>query len=332
MRGGAARRSMELLLETGVAQTLAPELVRMYQGPPSFEGLDAEPNARDEHAPRRALGWRTLDEVDALIERLIPSTPKSHRAPGESAEIPAPPTAAEITAELAALAAPLVQEPEPPPTDEPDLDADYAAAIEAEAAADADADAELDALPPGPGDDRELLDEPPSNALLFAALVAPFVRDVKTDRPGEMLTAIDDVLAPLVERLRVSRRDAERARQILLAQKRLAPSRRRRSRPMAVVRRDYFVEALTLYELVSRARGPLGDEVRRWRRLWRQDHAQAGPSGEHPAGAPPDGNVFPDATGRRKRRRRRGGRRRHRPGGMDGGPSGNGLVGGDEPR
>ena len=39
LRGGAARRSFELLLETGVATTLAPELTAMFQGPPSFEGL-----------------------------------------------------------------------------------------------------------------------------------------------------------------------------------------------------------------------------------------------------------------------------------------------------
>jgi poly(A) polymerase len=352
MRGGAARRSMELLLETGVAQTLATELVRMYQGPPSYEGADVEREEFDMHADRRPLGWRVLDELDALIAR---GTPKVPRSLGARPAPATPPEAAvertgeiEIDAEHAAeedVDALADEELAEEHEDEPGEDG---TADELETADQAAFDAPLPA-PTAADDDASLLTGTPTNALLLGVLTAPFMRDVRSDRPGELLSAIDEVLGPLVERLRISRRDAERARQILIAQKRLAPGRRRRSRPMAMVRRDYFVEALTVYELVARARGELGDEVRRWRRLWRQDQSASGGHGpggglgvdEEPGGGPgghagpgghggpPEGNVFPVMGGRKKRRRRRGGRRRRRPTDLTGG---GGLGGGgDEP-
>src|SRR5687767_9949491 len=69
LRGGAARRSMELLLETGVAATLAPELVWMFgaagegQPPPGLPDGEAL-------AESRARAWRMLDEIDGLVARL----------------------------------------------------------------------------------------------------------------------------------------------------------------------------------------------------------------------------------------------------------------------
>src|SRR5438045_499914 len=59
LRGGAARRSMELLLETGVAATLAPELIGMF-GP-------SEGREPDELAAAREHAWRILDELDLLV-------------------------------------------------------------------------------------------------------------------------------------------------------------------------------------------------------------------------------------------------------------------------
>jgi hypothetical protein len=161
---------------------------------------------------------------------------------------------------------------------------------------------------------------------------------VNADRPGELFSAVDDALNPLATRMRVSRRDFERARQILLLQKRLAPSRRRRGRPMQLTRREYFGEALALYELLSRAAGDLGDEVSRWRQLWKRSSAAAGagagfatdddfdgerlpharplPEGDADASGDQAGGGLPPELGgeggKRRRRRRRGGRRRQK--------------------
>ena len=160
----------------------------------------------------------------------------------------------------------------------------------------------------------------PSNALLVCALIAPFVFDQLFDTEGDAtqnrdaIAIIEQLAEPIVLSMRVSRRDAERARQILVAERRLGPSKKRRGRPMALVRRDWFADALALFELMHpNAEGEVADEIARWHRLMRE-------GGEHP---PPGGRGAPspvaaagdDAAGgepRKRRRRRRGGRRRHR--------------------
>lgn len=259
LRGGAARRSMELLLETGVAVTLAPELSWMFGV--AAPGAEAPPGlpTGEVLAECRARAWRMLDEIDVQVA----------------------------------------------PTKEP-------------------------------GSERARIAPPPTNALLLAALVAPFLLDPpaepETDarkRSGEtqeQVAQTESILMPLALRLRVSRRDAERARQILIAQRRLAPVRRRRARPMALVKRDYFGEALGLYEMLTAVRGAAApsDQAARWRSLWRTSQA-GGPSESDDdleaeaapaAGAPAAVEDPTDPTGAKRRRRRRGGRRRRRTGGV----------------
>jgi poly(A) polymerase len=162
--------------------------------------------------------------------------------------------------------------------------------------------------------------EVPTNALMLATLAAPFLSDVLyVAEPGDggapdPGTDVDDGLRPLVESMRSSRRDTERARQILVAQRRLMPSRRRRGRPMALVRRDWFDEALTVFELMHRPpEAEVADEIARWHRLRREGHAP--PAREAPAAhAHGEAEAAPDGQEpRRRRRRRRGGRRRRRP-------------------
>jgi poly(A) polymerase len=163
--------------------------------------------------------------------------------------------------------------------------------------------------------------EAPTNALLLALLAAPFLVDViypldpQQPEPRDLATVIEELMRPIVESMRASRRDTERARQILMAQRRLAPSKRRRGRPMALVRRDWFDEALAVFQLLHPApEGEIADEIARWHRLRREGHTPAA----HERPAAPDAEAGPPGDGsepRRRRRRRRGGRRRRRPGG-----------------
>ena len=136
---------------------------------------------------------------------------------------------------------------------------------------------------------------PTTNALVLAASVAAFVVPDLLDesiRPAEASDMVDEVLQPLVKEIGIARRDAERTNQILLAQRRLIPSKKRRTKPMAFVKRDYFDEALTIYELLAAARGEVASELSFWRKLQIE------------------GGAEPNAQTQRKRRR--GGRRRRR--------------------
>jgi hypothetical protein len=164
-----------------------------------------------------------------------------------------------------------------------------------------------------------------TNSLLLGALVVAFVREAQVDRPADLYAAVEDALAPVASRLHVSRRDFERTRQILLLERRLAPSRRRRGRPTQLARREYFAEALALYELDARASGEPGDELVRWKHIHRRSQATSGPitdvgdSDEPRGGLLPDpgapglpGDLADEGPGKKRRRRRRGGRNRHK--------------------
>jgi len=159
----------------------------------------------------------------------------------------------------------------------------------------------------------------PSNALLVCALIAPFIFDQLFDADGDAqqnrdaIAIIEQLAEPIVLSMRVSRRDAERTRQILVAERRLGPSKKRRGRPMALVRRDWFADALTLFELMHPgAEGEVADEIARWHRLMREG------GGDHPpptgtSAGPPSADAAA-GEGPKRRRRRRGGRRRRRGG------------------
>src|SRR5262249_14978592 len=90
LRGGAARRSMALLLETGVAQVLAPELVWMFgEGDLSAHGAPPAGLPTGEMlAACRARAWRVLDELDALAA--IERPPRRTDEPPAGAETPSP--------------------------------------------------------------------------------------------------------------------------------------------------------------------------------------------------------------------------------------------------
>jgi len=140
----------------------------------------------------------------------------------------------------------------------------------------------------------------PSNAFLISVICAPFVIEDVLDpgmRPIEATEHIQQILGPLTEQLRIARRDGERALQILLSQRRLAPSRKRRGKPMALVRRDYFNDALTLYEVAGNNAGRDISEASYWRKLQSEEVGET--TGE-------------EARPRKRRRRRRGGRRKRR--------------------
>ncbi len=244
MRGGAAKRSLELLIETGVAATLTPHLAALYGG------MTSSPHGDDDEVDDES-GMFSGDDDDEFDD--------DH---GSGASLPDLP-----------------------------LDADELTTRRAEAWK---LIAQLDG--------RVSRKETVTNALILSVLIGPFlVEDLLASgvRPIEANDRVLALLQPLVAELHLARRDAERTRQVLIAQRRLAPARRRRGRPMAMVRRDYFSEALALYELTAHAAGRDTADIERWQKL--RDGAAGGNAAEEEAKA-----------SHKRRRRRRGGRRRRR--------------------
>ncbi len=97
---------------------------------------------------------------------------------------------------------------------------------------------------------------PPSNALILATLSLPPLRDVldpDSTGIGDVGKTVAQAIAPLVERLKASRRDAELTRQMLLALRYVLPSQRPNRRRPRLAGRDFLDDALRLAELVSDA-------------------------------------------------------------------------------
>ncbi|HEU5057503.1 MAG TPA: polynucleotide adenylyltransferase PcnB [Kofleriaceae bacterium] len=362
LRGGAAHRSMALLIETGLASNLSPQLATLLGRPPGgrlgpppeLPAAPARPAAtpsdvedavtapfRRVRADTEESSWAAVWADDAEAEwnepsDTDPSSPHPFLAPADlevTAEHEVGPIreeAEEVGLDLAAAAAEILEEEDDEDEDELADDADDGEEEEDdedELADDADDRDEraltlphprvarpASAAAPGTVEERRVLawsmlseidrrlreGSELSNSLLLAAVCVPFVFDdlLGNDvRPIEANDVVLEVLHPLVQQLQIARRDAERCRQILLAQRRLAPARRRRAKPMALVRRDFFGDALLAYEMMARVGGHDTADLGYWTKLHAQDGAGER-SGEFRTG--------------KRRRRRRGGRRRRR--------------------
>lgn len=178
VRGGAARRSMELLAETGLLSILAPHLAALYEGPV-------------QEAP--------ADEEDALDSALDDEELEWHRVWADDR----PSRARRIPVRLSFLG-------------------DPAELLRRRKLAWSTLD-HFDHLV-RTGHDV-------SNALAVCALIGPFLVDTivaPTTRPGDANQAILEIGQPIVDQLRIARRDAERMRYILFALRKVAAARARR--------------------------------------------------------------------------------------------------------
>ncbi|HTJ42741.1 MAG TPA: polynucleotide adenylyltransferase PcnB [Kofleriaceae bacterium] len=260
LKGGAARRTYELLVETGVLDVLSPHLASLLEGEgapvarPDVRAPAREPDDYDDDLDDEEEEWHRLWSTDE---------PSFGRGPGRTNLARDPKQLAESRRLCWSLLG--------------QIDAWVGAGHEA------------------------------SNALVVAALLNPFVIEsviAPGSRPGDANSVILELGQPLIDQLHVPRRDAERARQILLFQRRVVPARRRRGRPEAVAGRDFFDDAVLLFELTERAAGrtpPDLDELKAT-----STHGDAEGGGEHAAA----GASNDDDEPRKRRRRRRGGRRR----------------------
>ena len=151
-----------------------------------------------------------------------------------------------------------------------------------------------------------------SSAAIFTALVLPFwYEPLIAARPGDVFGLISEALGPLVDDVRVTRRDSERMRLLMTMLRRIAAAAARGSQAELSGGADLIGEAQLLHHLMQRALG----------------HAPTAPlpvATEPVDGEPEltehdaDGDGEPTVLGedglpRKRRRRLRGGARARRP-------------------
>ena len=152
----------------------------------------------------------------------------------------------------------------------------------------------------------------PSTAVCIALLFLRIVEreafpDTRTlpGPPPDLVTVTGEVLDELANVTRLPRRDVNRARRIVLQQRRFTQASTKRFRPLLFMRSEEFPEALELFRLRVAARGQGWDIYEGWKA--RHELSLQAPS-----------DVVDLERTRTKRRRRRGGRRRGP--GLDGAP------------
>lgn len=163
-------------------------------------------------------------------------------------------------------------------------------------------------------DRRVAAGEELSNAVVLASILLPLTPWPAGDPQrgfAEVRSAVLELLEGVFQRLRVSRRDGEAVRQLLLSIRKMAPGFRARGFSRnALAQRPYFPELLTVFSIHCRARGCWAEVLQEWEELL-QPAAERTPGARRPA----SGRGGVDGGGGGRRRRRRGGRSRRPPAG-----------------
>jgi len=101
-------------------------------------------------------------------------------------------------------------------------------------------------------------DQPPSDAMILAALLLPPLRDVLSPDAvpmQNMAKVVADSVQPVLDRLKASRRDSELCRQILLTLRYLLPGKRPARQRARLANRPFYEDAAWLAAIVAKAEG-----------------------------------------------------------------------------
>jgi poly(A) polymerase len=283
MRGGACRRSFELMVETGVLAVLSPYLAGLLEGP----GAPSKAPAGSELAPRATVARIEYEEEPAEAEELAAVDVDEEILEVEPLE---------LDEEEQSWARVWAEEPRARPAKAAPVQLSF---VDASGGAGGDlakrralAWATMSQIDVAVAEGRD-----PSNAVAFGALLAPFVPEEL--RANELASAVHELTDPPIVQLHVTRRDAERLRYLILAQRRLSAARKKGVQAELAGGRDLIDDAVLLFGLLEKAQG--------------RDIADLQPpaaTGGNGGASGDDGEIGEDGEPRKRRRRRRGGRRR----------------------
>jgi tRNA nucleotidyltransferase/poly(A) polymerase len=323
LRGGAARRSFELLVETGTLSVMSPHLAGLMQG----EGAPVSA-ARIDEAPGTATVARVeYDELDPAEHDV---DDPAHDATGDDDDVEL--VARELDEEERAWHRVWFDEaPRLPPAAPAPVHITGVGEGKDLARRRAKAWQLLQQLDVAVAAGRD-----PANAVAVAAVLTGFMPD-EAGRQNEQ-TAVYELSQPLVTQLHVTRRDSERLRYLLTAQRRLLAARKRGAKPELFGSRDLIEDANELVNLlapgsarpakVEAAASPEAEapvltesENENGRESGGDEGVESvGEEGEGEEGAEEvDGEEGGGDEPRKRRRRRRGGRRHRGPAGRSSG-------------
>jgi poly(A) polymerase len=286
LRGGAARRSFELLVETGVLAVLSPYLAGVLEGP----GAPATAPPIADTAPRPTVPRVEYDDEDPAEhdpddpdeeDGSLPVNGEPEAAPAETEE--------ELDDDEREWHRVWADEPPARPAHAMAVKLSFLPAAEMTKRR-ALAWEALGQLDSAVADGRD-----PSNAVAFGILLAAFLPEEL--RGGELHGAINELAHPLIQQLHVTRRDSERLKYILIAQRKLAAAKKRGVQAELAGGRELIDDAILLYALLDRASGNESATL-----------PAAIATGE---GRDDEEDSDDPNRPRKRRRRRRGGRRRN---------------------
>jgi poly(A) polymerase len=280
LRGGAARRSFELMVETGVLAVLSPYLAGLLEG----SGAPISAPVLTDTVPRSTIARIEYEDDDPAEHD--PDDPDEPDDDTEPADI-------ELDIEEKEWHRVWADDPPARPAHAAPVKLSFLGGAEL-AKRRALAWQALEQLDVAIKDDRD-----PSNAVAFGTLLAPFVYFAGEAEPkgGALMMAVNELAQPLITQLHVTRRDSERLRFLLIAQRRLASAKKRGVQAELGGGRDSIEDAVMLFTLLERAAGNDAEMP--------QPVAAKGGNGATAAEDDDDPN-----RPRKRRRRRRGGRRR----------------------
>jgi poly(A) polymerase len=104
--------------------------------------------------------------------------------------------------------------------------------------------------------------------LIFASILYPYFDFIYRGSPGDDLVKLArDAISSVCQRIQVPKRSQDSIRQILAAQVRLFGLRGQRFKPRTILRKSYFNDAFTLFEIVA-STTPQGRElISEWNKL-----------------------------------------------------------------
>ncbi len=342
LRGGAARRSFELLVQTDVLNVMSPQLAALLQGPGApvkamdyavapgagkrirrtdneFAEIAASPDGADDGADDDGT---VVDDQDANLGNtsLFGFGDVPDMFPGQRSNLPG---LVDLSADLQT-------------SNLPELDAEeqswhrvWADAPPLAAVAPRlrilrlsflrDA-ATVAARRRNLWNTLPLIDaalergEDISNMVALGTLFNSFLIDDVELANAEHNAAMHELAYPVLSELRITRRDSERLRFLLMAQRKLTMAARKQTKPQLFGSHDLLLEAVALFSLTSLGAGRTIPAIAvTVAGTSRDDTADAGDgdgNGESDGEPGPDGETELDSDGqpRKKRRRRRGGR------------------------